>query len=117
MPNGRGLEAERLRGVRGGSRHLRRRPRCGASAALSPVSVICAPGRPSARVVRPPRPPAEAVFDRLMVERVVIAAAVMGLASFVVFWLWLDSSTGAAGGVGSGATVLDAYAGTGALGI
>jgi magnesium-transporting ATPase (P-type) len=50
-------------------------------------------------LTRPPRPPAEAVFDRLMVERVVIAAAVMGLASFVVFWLWLDSSTGAAGGV------------------
>ncbi|MFM8891101.1 MAG: cation transporting ATPase C-terminal domain-containing protein [Planctomycetia bacterium] len=37
---------------------------------------------------------AEAVFDRLMVERVAIAAVVMGLAAFPVFRFWLGASPG-----------------------
>ena len=43
-------------------------------------------------LARPPRPPAEAVFDRLMVERVAITAVVMGLAAFAVFRLWLAAA-------------------------
>lgn len=35
---------------------------------------------------RPPRPPSQPVFDRLMVERVAIAALAMGVLGFAVFW-------------------------------
>lgn len=37
---------------------------------------------------RPPRPPSEPIFDRLMVERTLLAAAVMGGISL---WLWWSS--------------------------
>ncbi len=37
---------------------------------------------------RPPRPPAEAIFNRLMIERVLISALTIGVLAFVVFqWL------------------------------
>jgi magnesium-transporting ATPase (P-type) len=38
---------------------------------------------------RPPRPPDEAVFDRVMLQRIVLSAVVIGAASFTVFRLWL----------------------------
>lgn len=37
---------------------------------------------------RPPRPPQEGIFDRLMVQQVVISGAVIGLVSFGA-WAWL----------------------------
>lgn len=40
---------------------------------------------------RPPRRPSESIFDRLMVERVVISAAYLGTVAFVVFYLILQS--------------------------
>ena len=37
---------------------------------------------------RPPRPPKEAIFNRLMIERVVVSALVIGVVAFVLFqWL------------------------------
>jgi magnesium-transporting ATPase (P-type) len=37
---------------------------------------------------RPPRPPREPIFDRLMVERVVVSALVMGVLAFLVYdWM------------------------------
>ncbi|MFY9974415.1 MAG: cation transporting ATPase C-terminal domain-containing protein, partial [Chromatiaceae bacterium] len=37
---------------------------------------------------RPPRPPREPIFDRLMVERVVVSALVMGILAFLVYeWM------------------------------
>ena len=38
----------------------------------------------------PPRPPREPIFNRLMIERVVISALVIGIAAFIVF-NWLTS--------------------------
>jgi magnesium-transporting ATPase (P-type) len=35
---------------------------------------------------KPPRPPNQPIFDRLMIERVVISALTMGALAFVVFW-------------------------------
>jgi magnesium-transporting ATPase (P-type) len=46
---------------------------------------------------RPPRPPDEPIFDRVMLQRIVISAVVMGVASFVVFRIWLGQSTAATG--------------------
>jgi len=40
---------------------------------------------------RPPRPTNESVFDRVMLQRIVISAVVMGVASFAVFRLWLGT--------------------------
>lgn len=37
---------------------------------------------------RPPRPPSERIFNRLMVERTVVAAIVMGSVAFAAFW-WM----------------------------
>ena len=37
----------------------------------------------------PPRPPDEPIFDRVMLQRIVIAALLMGIASFAVFRIWL----------------------------
>ena len=37
---------------------------------------------------RPPRPPSERIFNRLMVERTVVAAVVMGSVAFAAFW-WM----------------------------
>lgn len=35
---------------------------------------------------KPPRPPDQPIFDRLMIERVVISALTMGTLAFIVFW-------------------------------
>lgn len=35
---------------------------------------------------KPPRPPNQPIFDRLMIERVVISALTMGVLAFIVFW-------------------------------
>ncbi len=40
---------------------------------------------------RAPRPPSEPIFDRLMVERTVVAALTMGLVGFAAFWWMLDA--------------------------
>jgi magnesium-transporting ATPase (P-type) len=40
---------------------------------------------------RKPRRPKEPIFDRLMIERTVIAAAVMGLVGFAAFWAFLEA--------------------------
>jgi magnesium-transporting ATPase (P-type) len=37
---------------------------------------------------RPPRPPRERIFNRLMVERTIVSAVVMGLVAFAAFW-WM----------------------------
>ena len=45
---------------------------------------------------RPPRPPDEPIFDRVMLQRIVISALVMGVASFLIFHLWLGNASAAA---------------------
>ena len=40
---------------------------------------------------RAPRPPSERIFDRLMIERTVVAAMVMGLVGFGAFWWMLEA--------------------------
>jgi len=42
---------------------------------------------------KPPRPPDEPIFNRLMIERVIINAIVMGCLAFIVFKLQLDQGT------------------------
>ena len=43
---------------------------------------------------RPPRPPNQRIFDRLMIERTMVAAAVMGIVGFATFaWLLRNGST------------------------
>jgi magnesium-transporting ATPase (P-type) len=37
-------------------------------------------------LARPPRPPREPIFDRIMLERIVIAAALMAVVCYAVFW-------------------------------
>ena len=39
---------------------------------------------------RPPRPPKEAIFNRIMIERVIISAVVIGVVAFGVFKYLLD---------------------------
>jgi len=39
---------------------------------------------------QPPRPPQEAIFNRLMIERVVLSALLIGIAAFVIFSLLLE---------------------------
>jgi len=39
---------------------------------------------------RPPRPPSEGIFNRLMIERTLVAAAVMGSIGFAAFWWMLE---------------------------
>ena len=45
---------------------------------------------------RPPRPPDEPIFDRVMLQRIVISALVMGVASFLIFHLWLGNASATA---------------------
>jgi len=35
---------------------------------------------------KPPRPPQQSIFDRLMIERLLISALTMGVLAFIVFW-------------------------------
>jgi magnesium-transporting ATPase (P-type) len=43
---------------------------------------------------RPPRPPREPIFDRIMAARVAVSAVTMGVAAYVVFRLWLGDAAG-----------------------
>ena len=54
------------------------------------VGLAFEPGEPGA-MRRPPRPPEQGLFDRLMVEETLLAATAMGLIGFAV-WAWLLGS-------------------------
>jgi P-type Ca2+ transporter type 2C len=54
---------------------------------IQDVALGFEPGEPGV-LRRPPRPPSEPIFDRLMIERTLLAAAVMGGISL---WLWSSS--------------------------
>lgn len=41
-------------------------------------------------LARKPKPPSESIFNRIMIERVLLSAAVMGVSGFVLFKLLLD---------------------------
>jgi magnesium-transporting ATPase (P-type) len=62
---------------------------------IQDVALAFEPGQGD-ELERPPRPPDESVFDRMMLQRIVISALVMGLASFVIFRLWLGDVSAAA---------------------
>jgi magnesium-transporting ATPase (P-type) len=55
---------------------------------IQDVALAFEPGQGD-ELERPPRPPGEAVFDRVMLQRIVLSAVVMGVASFTVFRFWL----------------------------
>ena len=55
---------------------------------IQDVALAFEPGQGD-ELERPPRPPGEAVFDRVMLQRIVLSAMVMGVASFTVFRFWL----------------------------
>jgi magnesium-transporting ATPase (P-type) len=46
---------------------------------------------------KPPRSPAEPIFNRLMVERVLVSALVMGPLAFAVFWWQMESGMSESG--------------------
>jgi magnesium-transporting ATPase (P-type) len=53
------------------------------------VALAAEPGEGN-ELNRPPRPPNERIFNRLMIERVIISALVMGSVAFVLFQLLLS---------------------------
>ena len=54
---------------------------------IQDVALAFEPGEPGV-LERPPRPPTERIFNRLMIERTLVAAAVMGLVGFASFcWM------------------------------
>jgi magnesium-transporting ATPase (P-type) len=57
---------------------------------IQDVALAFEPGE-SGVLARAPRPPHEPIFDRLMIERTLIAAAVMGGVCLGAFWWMLDS--------------------------
>jgi len=59
---------------------------------IQDVALAFEPGEPGV-LDRPPRPPAERIFNRLMIERTLVAAAVMGLVGFGTF-CWMVESGG-----------------------
>jgi Ca2+-transporting ATPase len=60
---------------------------------IQDVALACEPNE-GGLLRRPPRPPEERIFDRLMIERTVITALVMGLISFFTFrWLLPPAAT------------------------
>lgn len=59
---------------------------------IQDVSLAFEPGE-GGELGRPPRPPGEPIFNRLMVERVVIGALVMAGVSFAAFW-WMIERAG-----------------------
>ena len=56
---------------------------------IQDVALAFEPGRGD-ELKRPPRPPREPIFNRLMIERTVVGALVMGLVGFAVFTWALD---------------------------
>jgi magnesium-transporting ATPase (P-type) len=61
---------------------------------IQDVALAFEPGQGD-ELERPPRPPDESVFDRMMIQRIVISALVMGVASFLIFRLWLGDVSAA----------------------
>jgi len=51
---------------------------------IQDVALACEPGEGD-ELRHPPRPPREAIFDRLMIERVALSAVVMGSVAFLYF--------------------------------
>jgi magnesium-transporting ATPase (P-type) len=56
---------------------------------IQDVALAFEPGEPGA-LERPPRPPGQGLFDRLMLERTLIAGAVFGLLGLGCFAHWID---------------------------
>ena len=54
---------------------------------IQDVALACEPSEGDV-LKKKPRPPREPIFNRLMIERTVVASTVMGLVGFSVFW-WL----------------------------
>jgi magnesium-transporting ATPase (P-type) len=57
---------------------------------IQDVALAFEPGQGD-ELERQPRPPGEAVFDRVMLQRIMLSAVVMGVASFTVFRFWLGN--------------------------
>lgn len=57
---------------------------------IQDVALAFEPGEPNI-IKRPPRPVSEAIFNRLMIERVVSSSLTIGLISFAAFDHWLAS--------------------------
>ena len=55
------------------------------SEGIQHVALAFEPGEGN-EMKKPPRPPNQPIFDRLMIERVVISALTMGTLAFIVFW-------------------------------
>jgi len=60
---------------------------------IQDVALAFEPGEGD-ELYQPPRPPKESIFNRLMIERVVISALVMGIMAFILFqWLLVQGYT------------------------
>ncbi|MDH5391835.1 MAG: HAD-IC family P-type ATPase [Gammaproteobacteria bacterium] len=57
---------------------------------IQDVALAFEPGEGD-ELTKPPRKPEESIFNRLMIERVVLAAIVMGLVSFISFYYLLNT--------------------------
>jgi magnesium-transporting ATPase (P-type) len=56
---------------------------------IQDVALAFEPGEPGA-LQRPPRPPGQGLFDRLMLERTLLAGAVFGVLGFGCFAFWIS---------------------------
>ncbi|MFN2316313.1 MAG: cation-translocating P-type ATPase [Gemmatimonadales bacterium] len=56
---------------------------------IQDVALAFEPGE-GGELARPPRPPDESIFNRLMIERVLVAAIVMAGVSFAAFWWMIE---------------------------
>jgi Ca2+-transporting ATPase len=56
---------------------------------IQDVALAFEPGEPDT-LDRPPRPPRQGIFDRLMLERTLLAGAVFGVAGLLSFMAWLE---------------------------
>jgi Ca2+-transporting ATPase len=61
---------------------------------IQDVALAFEPGEGN-ELKRPPRPPREAIFNRIMIERTVLSAAAIGALAFVLFDILLGSGVGA----------------------
>lgn len=52
---------------------------------IQDVALAFEPGE-GGEMKKPPRPPRQAIFDRMMIERLLISALTMGVLAFIVFW-------------------------------
>ncbi len=60
---------------------------------IQDVALAFEPGEGD-ELLRPPRPPQEPIFNRLMVERVLVSALWIGALAFAVFWWLLEQGYG-----------------------